>query len=188
VKEGHLILVVGPSGAGKDSLIAGARTTLADDPRIVFPRRLVTRPANKAEDHATLTLNEFALGLAAGAFPLHWEAHGLFYALPGSVRDDLAAGHTVVANVSRAVLADARARYPKVTVVEITAPVLLRAERLAGRGRESRDDIAARLARQPQSQVDPDAVILNDGPLAAGIAALVAIIRETGPILACNSR
>jgi ribose 1,5-bisphosphokinase PhnN len=70
----------------------------------------------------------------------------------------------------------------------ITAPVALRAERLAGRGRESREDIAARLTRQPDAAVDPDAIIDNDGTLDAGIARLVAIIRRSGPILARNSR
>lgn len=188
MSQGRLVLVVGPSGAGKDSLIAGARLALSDDPRVVFPRRLVTRAANAAEDHATLSPEEFGRGLAAGSFPLHWQAHGLSYALPSSVRDDLEAGRAVVANVSRAVLADARSRFPAVTVVEITAPVALRAERLAGRGRESREDIAARLARQPAAAVDPDAIIVNDGLLDDGIARLVAIIRRSGPILARNSR
>ena len=83
---GRLVLVVGPSGAGKDSLIEAARRALAGHPRFVFPRRLVTRPCDPgSEDHDSLTEEAFASEREAGAFFLHWGAHGLHYALPGSI-------------------------------------------------------------------------------------------------------
>ena len=51
IGPGRLVLVVGPSGAGKDTLIAGARVKCLNNPTIVFPRRVVTRAASVAEDN-----------------------------------------------------------------------------------------------------------------------------------------
>ena len=74
-----LVLVVGPSGAGKDSLLNAARAAFADDPRIHFVRRVITRPADPGgEDHEPV--NE--AGFAARSFALSWSAHGLSDGIP----------------------------------------------------------------------------------------------------------
>jgi phosphonate metabolism protein PhnN/1,5-bisphosphokinase (PRPP-forming) len=174
---GVLVLVVGPSGAGKDALIAAARNALTDDPRFVFPRRKVTRQAVAAlEDHDTMSWEEFA----AGAFALSWEAHGLGYALPASIDDDLADDRIVVANVSRQVLAGAARRYP-IRIVLITANPAIRASRLAARGRETETEIAARLAREGAevpAGIAPVTVIDNSGPLSTAASAFVAALSD----------
>lgn len=173
---GTLLLVVGPSGAGKDTLIDIARARFGGDGRVLFARRLVTRAAGAGEAHGTLDEAAFAAGRDAGDFPLHWRAHGLGYALGPEVGAAIAAGGVVVANGSRATLPEARRRFARVRVVHVTAPVAVRADRLAARGREEAADIAERLARAPDVDVSPDLVIDNVGTPQAGGALLCGFI------------
>ncbi len=172
---GCLVLVVGPSGAGKDTLIRLAREALAGDCRYVFPRRLVTRPPSADEDNDEIEEAAFAEGCAAGRFTLHWRAHGLGYAIPAEAGRLAEAGHVVVCNVSRRVVAQARAAGPPVSVVEITAPPEILMRRLAARSRAEDGDLAARLAREVP--VEADLRIFNIGAPEAGAARLVAHLR-----------
>ncbi len=172
-----LVLVVGPSGAGKDTLIDLVRTDLADEPRVRFVRREITRPANAGgEDHIAITPAEF--DARRDQYALSWQAHGLGYGIPADIAEDLAAGHVVVANISRAMILAAAAKFP-VTVLEITAPPEVLAARLAARGRETAADIAARLAREVPL---PDGVtimrVINDRSPAEGAAAVIAVLRS----------
>ena len=99
-----LIAVVGPSGAGKDTLMAGARAALAQDARFRFVRRAITRPAEAgSEDHEALSEADFAARRAADGFALSWGAHGLHYGIPRDIEEDIAARRVVIANLSRAV-------------------------------------------------------------------------------------
>ncbi len=146
--QGRLVLVVGPSGVGKDTLIGYCRARLNGGGKVVFPRRAITRPAgNDAEDHEAVSEDEFRRRDHAKGFALGWQAHGLSYGVPRSIDDDIAAGKTVVVNVSRSIIDAARRRYPNVRVVSVTATPEILARRLEGRGRESAVDIARRLDR-----------------------------------------
>lgn len=178
---GVLVLVVGPSGVGKDTLIGGARKALDGDKRFSFVRRLVTRPADiDLEDHVSLDLAEFAAAAAAGRFSLTWQAHGLDYALPIGVDTDLTLGRVVVANISRHAVPQALAKYPLCRVVQISAEISLRAARLAQRGRESRDQIVARLAREGAAlpaDISP-IVIDNSSSVGIGVTAFVMALRQ----------
>jgi phosphonate metabolism protein PhnN/1,5-bisphosphokinase (PRPP-forming) len=174
-----LILVVGPSGAGKDTLLGLARAALADDPRYRFVRRVITRPADAGgEDHEPVTEAAFALR----RFALQWRAHGLSYGIPLDVEPDIARGVTVIANTSRGVIAAAAARYPT-RVIEVTAPPEVLAERLAARGRESAADVAARLARAVAIPAGVDVrTVMNDATPEAGAARFLAALRpDAGP-------
>ncbi len=178
---GVLVLVVGPSGVGKDTLIGGARKALEQDRRFSFVRRCVTRPADiDLEDHIGMDRAEFAEAEAAGRFTLVWQAHNLDYALPISVDTDLSLGRVVVANISRHAVPAAMAKYPHCRVVQVSAEISLRAERLARRGRESRDQIAARLAREGAAlpaHIEP-IVIDNSASPAIGVTAFVMALRR----------
>jgi len=166
--RGTLFLVVGPSGAGKDSLIAAARAKLPK--QFAFPRRVITRPVDASEDHDVCTDDEFARRDARGDFGLSWRAHGLHYGVP-AFEGVLAAGRHVVVNVSRDVVDTARLRFDPVRVIEVTAPVEVLAARLKARGREDVAAIGERLARA--RVVKTDATVLNDGALEAAVAAFV---------------
>lgn len=160
----------------------GARRALAGDPRFVFARRIITRPEDAGgEAHEEATETGFAAREAAGGFYVTWSAHGLRYGLPAAIEADLAAGRSVIANVSRgipALVAD-RAR---AVVVEITAPAEILALRLAARGREDAADIASRLSREGARYPEGVAVraIINDATPEIGIARLVAAFNEAG--------
>lgn len=180
-RRGVLFLVVGPSGVGKDSVLDGARAALADDPGFLFPRRTITRPADAGgELHDAMTRQAFEAAEAAGAFCLSWRAHGLAYGIPRAVADALAAGRSAVVNVSRTVIDQARRELAPVRVLAITASPEALAARLRGRGRESEDEIARRLARAAAFAVEGDDVITlsNDGALADTVAACVALLRR----------
>lgn len=179
--EGWLCLVVGPSGAGKDSLIAGAAAALGDDPGFAFPKRDITRAADAGgEDHMEVSAGEFAERRDAGRYALAWHAHGLAYGIPVSIDVALAQGITVIVNVSRTVINAARARYRHLRVLHVTAPVPVLAQRIAARGRESAEDVEARLTRAAiAAPSGPDVVeICNDGRLETAVAAFVAAIRR----------
>jgi ribose 1,5-bisphosphokinase len=160
IGPGKLVLVVGPSGAGKDTLLSLARAACADDSTIVFVRRVVTRESSSAEDNEQISVDAFGEACARGAFAIHWEAHGHSYGLPRSIEDDIRAGRTVVANVSRTVIPALRQAYANVVVVSITAPADVLAARLAMRKRGSDGNIAQRLARKVED-AEPDATIVN---------------------------
>jgi ribose 1,5-bisphosphokinase len=178
--RGWLVLVVGPSGAGKDALLMQARTACASDDGISFVRRGVTREASAAEDHASLSEAEFENALASGAFSFWWEAHGLKYGIPSSIEADLAAGLTVVCNVSRNIVADLRERYPQCCVVLINAPEDVRRARLAARERASDGDRAKRAKRAAPGveELRPALVIDNTGTVEEGAAALLGFLRD----------
>jgi ribose 1,5-bisphosphokinase len=170
-----LVLVAGPSGAGKDTVLGLARSMLAGDKRFRFVRRVITRSADAGgEDHEAVSEAAFA----DRPFALRWQAHGLHYGIPLDVTDDLARGVVVVANVSRGVIAEAAEKFA-VRVIEVTASPDILARRLAARGREAADDIAKRLARDVPipNHVAVETVVNDTTPAEAANRFVAALIR-----------
>lgn len=176
---GKLILVVGPSGVGKDTLIDGARARLEGDPRFAFARRAITRPADAGgEDHEAISEQEFDRRVSAGDFFAHWRAHGLGYGAPASIRDLLERGVNVLLNTSRGSIAEIAKHYPDVDVIHIDAPAEIVAERLRQRGRESEAEIVARRQREPFRPVAGVnvAAVLNSGSVEEGVEKFIAAV------------
>lgn len=180
IGPGRVVLIVGPSGSGKDTLLRLARKKIGSSDRVVFPARIVTRTSNAPDEEAPTTPAEFAAAEIGGDFALVWRAHGLDYAIPAAIDLHVKQGQTVVLNLSRTVIAEARARYANVVVVLIDAPAEVRAARLAARGRESGADVAGRLSRLPAgfSDADADHVIVNTAEPEIGASMLARFIAE----------
>ena len=176
-KPGPLILVVGPSGVGKDTLLAGAREQLGDSGRFVFPRRYITRPADYGgEDHVPVSPEAFDAMRADGKFLLHWSAHGFHYGVSGSIVEDLRQGCAVVVNGSRGVVADARERIHPLHAVHVTASRDAIAERLSRRGRETAEQSKQRLDRAVAATGNGDIVFQNDLPVKQAISAFADVL------------
>ena len=174
---GTLVLVVGPSGAGKNTLIDGARRTLEGDERFVFARRMVTRPGHASGDIA-IAPDDFEAARRQGAFALSWHAHGLAYGVPRDILKPLEEGRCVIANVSRNVIAEARMAFPRIRVIHVDAPATLLKQRLAQRGREPADDQEKRIRRAVPVEGDDVESLINDGPVDHAIDAMVRILHR----------
>jgi ribose 1,5-bisphosphokinase len=182
IGPGRLVLVVGPSGAGKDTLIAGARAACRDDASVVFPRRVVTRPASAFEENDFVSKSDLAQAVAKGEFAFWWSAHGHDYGIPATIDRDIEAGRTVVCNVSRTVIGAVRGRYAHVVAVLVTAPSDVLAARLAGRDRASDGQLSDRLQRAgiADDTWRPDVIINNIGAPECGIRKLLDAVYATG--------
>jgi len=176
---GPLVYVMGPSGAGKDSVLERARGLLSVDAPIAFAHRYITRPADTGgENHVALSRAEFALRRAHGLFAFHWQAHGNDYGIGREIDAWRAAGLTVVVSGSREHYAKVVGSDPRMHPVLITAPTETLQARLASRGRETAAAAARRLARgEAYSVSDPSlATIVNDGTLDAAAEAFVRVL------------
>jgi ribose 1,5-bisphosphokinase len=184
---GTFVAVVGPSGVGKDSLIAFARGRLEASGRVTFVRRVVTREAHGgSEDHDSMDTAAFAKAEADGQFALNWDAHGLRYGLPIALENDLHAGRAVVANLSRAVIPALVERYPDAVVVSVVADRDVIAQRLANRGRETEESIQRRLDRSVGDRLPASTISIdNSGELAIAGEQFVRLLQDvTAPVRA----
>lgn len=174
--QGILVVVLGPSGVGKDTLISRARAQLSDAADILFVRRAVTRPAHaQSEDFLAMSEADFDRALDEGEFAFSWNANGLRYGLPRAMALHLADGGVAVVNGSRAAATAMGGVFPDLRIVEIAADPQVLAERLRARGRESDEEISARIARNAALPRDyePALVIDNSGAAEDAAARLV---------------
>jgi ribose 1,5-bisphosphokinase len=169
--SGRLIYVVGPSGAGKDSLLQWVKARLPEDARIHFARRTITRPSSvDAEQHEAVGESRFAQLVTDRVFAMHWSANGLSYGIRHDELNPLQRGDSVVVNGSREYADEALRRYPSLSLIHITASEAVLRSRLAQRGRESAEATNARMGRSASlslsnEQRERATEICNDGAL-----------------------
>lgn len=174
----RVFAVVGPSGAGKDTLMEAVAARLPD---VLLVRRVITRPETSGgEVFEGVSEAEFARRLARGDFALHWRAHGLAYGIPATVHDRLAEGRSILFNGSRAMLREAGREFPGLRVIHVTAHPHVLSERLSGRARETAEEIEERLERADLALPDGLEMIEidNSGALEAAVAKCVGLIRD----------
>ena len=129
---GKWVFICGPSGVGKDSVIAWAGKALACQSAIVFARRLVTRNAQPSSDHDAVDEADFLSLHQSGGLCWFWQAHGFYYGISQHYASHVSAGGIVVINGSRSHV-DGLQASPNVKRVEITASPEKIAARLAKR-------------------------------------------------------
>ena len=166
---GKLIWLMGPSGSGKDSLLAELR--LREQTQLLVAHRYITRDASAgSENHIALS----------------WHANGLYYGVGIEIDLWLHAGFDVVVNGSRAHLPQARARYQSalLPVCLQVSPEILR-QRLENRGRENASEINARLARAARYTPQDCYTLNNDGSLRQSVDTLLTLIHQKEKHHAC---
>lgn len=170
----RLIYVIGPSGAGKDSVLHALRHNWPGAASAHWAQRTITRPVQAGgEQHEAMDEAAFDALRALGAFGLHWEANTLRYGVRTTELAPLAEGRKVFVNGSRGHLPTLLARWPEATVVHISASLQVLAQRLAARGRETPEAIAARLQREISLALPANHIaIQNEGSLQAAASAL----------------
>lgn len=181
---GRLIYLMGPSGAGKNSLIASAREKANKNKHLYFSPRYVTRLTSEqaaGDDDFSISVAAFAHYKRIGAFALDWEAHGYCYGVSVTLDTMLRAGKYVVVNGSRAYLDTAFKKYPQMTAVLITVPADVARARLEMRGRENPDAINAHVERAVEHiphAIPPAQYITidNSGPLEYASQALLRVL------------
>jgi ribose 1,5-bisphosphokinase len=174
---GTLIIIVGNSGSGKDSLLKEALAGWPENKaKVKITRRYITRPPHETEPFHSVTPEEFATMKTNNKFCLTWHVYGLDYGVPNEISEWLEQGELVIVNVSRAVIPDARKIFPELKVIFVKVPFEVTLARIKSRARESEDDpvFKQRVDRARNNQDLPGAefVVDNTGALEIGAAKL----------------
>lgn len=182
---GRLVYVVGPSGAGKDSVMEYARTRLPASAGVIFTRRFITRePASGGEQHIPVSATDFERMRLQGHFALNWDANGLRYGIGREIRTWIDLGFHVVANGSREYLPTALKHFPDALVICITASIETIRSRLNQRQRESDHDIEKRIQRTTVLSLPSGCrvtTIINEGALEAAGDTLITSLLALNP-------
>lgn len=176
-----VLLVVGPSGSGKDTLLRNARNHFAGQEQLSFVRRYITRPPDRNEDNYYLDSAAFTLLNNAGFFLSTWRAHDNFYGIPYHAMNGTDAAEVAVCSISRAAVVDFERSFAHTTTILVTAREEVLRQRLEKRGRENETAVRRRLARANQAVVARDLVVFdNSAELERSIAMFNELLESLG--------
>ena len=163
-----LIVVSGPSGVGKDAMLALVRE---QRPEAFWAITATTRAVRPGEEHGVHhlfhTREEFLELLARGELLEHAEVYGNLYGVPKApVREALAAGRDAIVRTDVQGAASIRALAPDALLIFVAPPSLEELERrLRSRDTESAEETALRVEMSRQEMRDAawfDAVVVNE--------------------------
>jgi guanylate kinase len=165
---GRLILVTGPSGVGKGTLVS---RLMQRHPHLWLSVSATTRSPRAGEEEGRhyffLSREAFERQVAAGGF-LEWaEFAGNLYGTPrAAVQERLDAGRPVLLEIELEGARQVRRSFPDGFQVLLRPPSLQELERrIRGRGSDSEEAIRRRLARareELRAEAEFDAVVVND--------------------------
>lgn len=181
-----LVIVSGPSGVGKDTVITALRSIPADPPRH-FVVTCTTRPRRAYEEDGVhyhfLSRSAFLERREAGELLEANEVHGHWYGTPrDEVRQALRSGHDVILKIDVQGAAVVKQKVSAALLVFLVPPSLEDLfSRLQARATESADELDVRqrnAALELARQKDYDHVVLNEtGEVDRTAARVDAIIR-----------
>jgi ribose 1,5-bisphosphokinase len=165
----RLIYVMGPSGAGKDSLLDWLKIRLPPQAPICFAKRTIDRPLQAlGEQHECVDSATFDRLQKEMSFAMHWLANGRQYGVRHAELEPLRQQHWLLVNGSRAYLPDALRQFDGMTVLHISASADILRARLLARQRETPEAVEARVQRAVEFSVPPSCrcvSVLNDTSL-----------------------
>jgi len=178
---GTLFLIVGNSGSGKDSIISGVIKEYPSNLKQIYsPKRYVTRPSSEFERNISVTTKKFKELEEKGDFALSWHIYELYYGVPKDIEKWLKKGYSVILNVSRTAIEEARKKYKNTKVVFIEVPFEITLRRIINRKRETEKLLKKRIERAKQNQKFPtaDFIVDNSGELNDAVYQLLEYIKK----------
>ncbi len=142
-----VILIVGPSGSGKDTLLRHARKTLVSQHSFIFSKRYITRPPDSNEDNYYVDQYAFEQLRRGGFFVATWEAHNNLYGIPHHIFTTNEASSAIVCSISRTAISDFEKVFTDTITINVTVNDEILRERLTTRGREDTLNVNKRIQR-----------------------------------------
>ncbi|WP_044418892.1 AAA family ATPase [Halarcobacter anaerophilus] len=134
-----IILIVGASGVGKDSLLKSLKGKI----NINFVKRYITREPDQNENNYYIDDEAFHRLKKDDFFISTWEAHTNKYAI---AKNQIVDGLNLI-SISRGAIKDFEGKFEYVTTINITIPKEQLFQRLKNRARESDEEIQKRIDR-----------------------------------------
>lgn len=158
-----LFLVIGNSGAGKDTVIRAVLEKYPPNKKTLkVPKRVVTRKISLTEDFESVDIDTFLKLKEEDELILEWESYDHYYGIRREINEWMRSGHPVMVNVSRNIIELARKRFPRVKVIFIRVPLDITADRIIERGRESYEEVLDRVVRAQNLQDFQNADLIVD--------------------------